>query len=360
MYFNTAMQIISKDLRKGYAKVKVENKDDIWYLSTIIEEHDIVRGQTTRKVKLDGGSDERKANVSIRKVTLSICVEKVEFHKYTGDLRVSGKIIGGQEDIPAGSYHTLNIEDGSTISIEKEAWLNYQVKRLEEACANQPIHILICVFDRDEALFALMKKYGYEVLAEIKGDVQKKAVDEKVKASFYSEIINMLKQFDQRYKLSSIIMASPGFWKDEFSKELEDKELKKKIVFATSSSANKSAINEVLKRPEVISALKQDRVVKEVNLVNEVLTEIKKDGLVSYGIKETREAATMGAVKTLVVTDNYIQASREKNSYAEIERTMRCVDSAQGEVFIISSEHEGGKSLDGLGGIGALLRYRIR
>ena len=37
---------------------------------------------------------------------------------------------------------------------------------------------------------------------------------------------------------------------------------------------------------------------------------------------------------------------------------MRTVESMQGKVHIISSEHDGGKKLDGLGGLGALLRYK--
>ncbi len=38
---------------------------------------------------------------------------------------------------------------------------------------------------------------------------------------------------------------------------------------------------------------------------------------------------------------------------------MRTIDSMKGQVHIISSEHEGGKKLDGLGGLGALLRYKL-
>ena len=34
-------------------------------------------------------------------------------------------------------------------------------------------------------------------------------------------------------------------------------------------------------------------------------------------------------------------------------------DKAKGEIEIISSEHEGGKKLDGLGGIAAILRFKL-
>jgi len=336
------MQLIHKDLKKGIAKIKIENKDDIWYLSTLVEEGDIVRSRTERKIKIGGGGEDRKANVKIIHVTLSIKLEKIEFHKYTGDLRISGKIIEGLEDVPAGSYHTFNIEEGTILTLEKPAWLGYHVKRLKEAMEDKPSNILICVFDRE------------------KGDVQKKAVDEKVKANFYSEIIKLLESFDAKYKFTKIILASPSFWKEELSKELTNESLKRKILFATSNSVSKSAINEVLKRPEVSTAIKQDRVIREIGLVEEVLGEIKKNGLVAYGIKETKEASEMGAIKVLLISDGVILKKREDGTIGEVERIMREADSTQADVYIVSSEHDGGKTLDGLGGIAALLRYRTK
>lgn len=354
------MQIIFKDYKKGKAKLKVENKDDLWYLTNIIDKGDIVKGLTTRKIKLDGGSEDRKAKVIVKTIVIPIYVEKVEFHKYNGDLRISGKITEGQDDIPTGSYHTLNIEEGSIITIYKHEWLNFQVKKLNEAAQNKQTNIIICVFDREEAIFALLKKYGYDVISEIKGDVQKKLHDESIKANFFSEIIKTLELLDSRYSPSKIILASPAFWKDELCKELNSQVLKKKVIFATTSSATRSAITETLKRPEVATALKEDRVVKEINLVEELFGEIKKEGAAVYGIEETKNAAAMGAVKDLLVTESLIQEKRQKNEFGEIEWTMKQADNAGGEVHIIGSDHTGGKTLDGLGGIGAILRYKIR
>ena len=50
---------------------------------------------------------------------------------------------------------------------------------------------------------------------------------------------------------------------------------------------------------------------------------------------------------------------REENKYKGIEEIMKQIDNTKGDIFIISSEHEAGKKLDGLGGIGAILRYKI-
>ena len=38
---------------------------------------------------------------------------------------------------------------------------------------------------------------------------------------------------------------------------------------------------------------------------------------------------------------------------------MKIVEKQKGEINMISHEHEGGKKLNGLGGIAAILRYRM-
>ena len=61
----------------------------------------------------------------------------------------------------------------------------------------------------------------------------------------------------------------------------------------------------------------------------------------------------------MLVTDKLIQQLRADNKFAELDRLMKSVDKAKGKVWIISTEHEGGKKLQGLGGIGAILRYKM-
>lgn len=349
---------IHSNLKKGEIKVKAENPDDLWYLSTLIEPRDMVKGKTIRKIKL-GEKEERKANIIKKPVFLKIETEKIEFSKTSNTLRVSGKIKEGPEDIRLDSHHTFNVEENSIITIIKERWLKYQLDKLKEACSENISKILIVVHDREEANFALMKKYGYELLANIQGSVQKKADSEQIKGNFYPEIIKQIKGYDEKYKLSQIIIASPAFWKEDLMKGLNDEELKPKIILATCSSLGRNGINEVLKRPETIQALKQDRISKEINSVEALLEEISKNELAVYGIKETENAAYAGAVKELLITDTLIRKSRDENRYEKIDAIMNTVEQTKGSVLIISSEHEGGKKLNGLGGIGGILRYKL-
>ena len=352
------MKLLYSNLKKGEIKVLTQNLDDLWYLSTIIEPKDIIQGKTLRKIK--AVSSEEKSKESIKKpVFIKIEVEKVEFSKYTSILRVSGVIKAAPEEIPLGEHHTFNVGDNTAITIFKENWLKYQLDRLKEACSEKKSSLLICVHDREEAYFALFKKYGYEILAHIKGEVQKKREENIKKENFYLTIINKLKEYIERYNIKQVILASPAFWKEDLMKELKDNELKQKIVLATCSSATKNGIEEVIKRPEVRETLKQERTAKEINKVEELFTEIAKNNLAVYGLKETENASLIGAVKELLITDTFIQKSRSENFYNNVENIMKIVDRTKGEVEIISSEHEAGKKLDGLGGIAAILRFKL-
>jgi protein pelota len=209
-------------------------------------------------------------------------------------------------------------------------------------------------------MFALMKNYGFDILSEIKGEVSKKNDSNNTKSgSFYKEIIDQLKEYDKKHNLSRIVVASPSFWKDYLFNELGKDELTKKIITSSCNSVGEAAVNEVIRRPEIRSALSEDRIIKESNLVEELFTAISKIGHAVYGLKETENAVNMGAVKMLLVTDSVIKKMRESNNYQKLDWLMKNADSMKAEVHLICSEHEGGKKLDGLGGIGAVLRYRI-
>jgi protein pelota len=345
------------NFHKSTAKLQVENLDDLWYLSSIIDAGDTVEGKTFRKVKV-GGTEENKDAVK-KPVFLSLAVEKVEFHKYSDILRVSGKVLEGKEDIPKGSYHTFNVEPDTVITLVKPEWLKYQRMKLEESAKEKKPETLICVFDREEAIVALMKKYGFDVIAELKGEVEKKADVRQSSKNFYDEIIKNLQEYVKRHGIRHIILASPAFWKEELFKNLKDQDLKRMIVQATCSSVDRNSINEVLKRPEVQSVLQEERASSEMKLVEELFSGISKDSAVSYGIKDTENAVNSGAVKTLLVTDGMIQKNRQDGSFEKINNIMRLADRSGAQVHIISSDHDGGRRLDGLGGIGALLRYKI-
>jgi protein pelota len=105
--------------------------------------------------------------------------------------------------------------------------------------------------------------------------------------------------------------------------------------------------------------VKEAKITVEAREIQRLMDEISKDsGLATYGLAETRGAADAGAVETLLVTNELIRKHKADKSEV-IENTMNAVENAGGKIVIVSEEHELGKQLEGLGGIGAILRYRL-
>ena len=349
------MKLLLHDRKKHLLKINVTQIEDLWYLRYLIEPHDILKGDTFRKIKLSG-EGERSQSV-IRKIFCSIEVEKVEFTENV--LRANGKIIEGPPDLAKGSYHTFTIELHSTVTLEKKNWLLYHDKILNDACADsaQPILVLIC--DREDAIFAQLKKYGHEILTTLHGDVPKKDNRATSKGTFYQEVIEKMEYYVTREGISSVIIASPAFFAQEIIGQVKNKDLAKKITTATCNSVTAKAINEVLLRPEIKHVLEKNRSAKEYAALAELLLEIKKDGPAVYGKKETTKAAEALAIKKLLVTDGYLHTSQENNGFLALESLMRKAEQSKGEIMILSSDNDAGRQLDGLGGIAAVLHYKL-
>ena len=349
------MNIIHSDFKKGIVKLKVTSPEDLWYLSHLIDPGDFVKGKTTRKIKI--GENENAKTVK-KTYLVKIEAETIDFSTGGDNLRVNGKIKEGPEEIPKDSYQAIALELGTEFTLEKVRWLEYQKQKLKES-TEKKVQYLICIFDREEVLFALTKEFGYEIVLRFKGDVPKKSQTVEIKKNFHQEIIKAIMEYNQRYTPENIIIASPAFWKEELHKKITDSEIKKKIVLATCSDVSESSIDEVIKRPELEQVMKASRTRQEKIIVDQLLNEINKNGLAVYGWEEVKKAIDAGAVSKLLLTDDFIQQKREQGKYLELDTLMKKIDSLKGEIHIISSEQESGQKLDGLSGVAAILRYNL-
>lgn len=352
------MHIEHKNLKEGSLRLGVDNLDDLWYLSQIVETGDQVTSKSLRKVER-GGEGEKK-QVSRIPIVLTIKVEKIEWSKNSPNLRILGIITAGPEDAPRGEHHSFSIEVNSSLTIRKEHWPNYQLERVDQAITGEQSKVMLILFDREEALFVLLKKYGYDILTSFTGNISKKETNHQSNNDFYEDIKKQITHYDTRYKLTCIILASPAFFKEDLLKELTDAAIRKKIVMATVHSVGRNGVAEALKRPEVKTALLTERASNEQMLVDELLSAIAREGSVAYGIKEVLKAGETRAIAHLLITDTLLMRMREEGKSSTIETLMKETDAARGKITIVSTAHEGGNKLDGLGGIGAILRYKLR
>lgn len=354
------MKLIAKEIKKGIAKIEVQNLDDLWYLSTIVDPTDRITARTERKIKI-GGENDRNAKVVRKKIKLTVIVEKIQFSKTTNALRISGPIAEGTDDVAAGDYHTIAIEIGDFLELDKgkRGFLTFQIDKLNEATKNKGTQILICALDRTSAHFAQLKKYGFEMISSVSGEAPKKDFKENITSHFFKDVVKILIETCTRLKITTLVIGSVAFWKDNLAKEIKATNLANivSIIYTSCNSDGENAIREIMTMDEVKNALKNERFNQEINSMQKLLSEISKEGKAAYGLLEVSEKANIGAVEQLLVTDALIMKTRNEGSFEQLDTIMRIVDKNKGSISIISIEHEGGEQLNGLGGIAALLRY---
>lgn len=165
------MKVLKTQLRfdEGEISLITETLDDLWHLKYILEPHDLVYSFTKRRI--EGATDKLRPEKADKKfVRLGIEVERVEFHKFSNRLRVHGIIVDG---IDTGAYHTLNIEEGTEISIVKR-WKSDQFERIKEAqIASRRPKVIIATIEEGEACIGVVRQYGVEESSSLQQSVGK-------------------------------------------------------------------------------------------------------------------------------------------------------------------------------------------
>ena len=344
------MNILKKDLRNGEIKVQIASEEDLWHLSHIINGTDLVKGSTERKVKI---GDDTNFKVVRKHVFLVLEVEKVEYEPENNALRVLGRIKEGPDDVSIGSYHSFSLEINDTISIVKDEWPNYLLQRLNDSLKKHG-KILVVLFDREDALFAVIKEQGYDVLFRMSGDVQRKDVEGQEHKNFYKEISEKIVSLEKVYE--KIVIGSSGFWREYLRKELPGF-ISKKLVFVDASDVNESSLTEILKNPVMTKSLDGERLVREVQKMDELMKNIRLDKAF-YGLDEAREKISSGCASLVLVSENFLKNMKEKEAYKEVDSLLKLAESMKAELCIITNK-EVLEKLDNLGGIAGVTRWKI-
>lgn len=346
------MKVLKKELRfdEGEISLIIESLDDLWHLKYIIEPNDMVYAFTKRRI--EGATDKLRPEKADKKtVRLGVQVEKVEFHKFSNRLRVHGIIADGMD---IGAYHTLNIEEGTNISIIKK-WKNDQLERIKEAViASLRPRVIIATIEEGEACIGVVRQFGVEESSCLRQSSGKGEGNRR--NEFFGELASQLKWAAE--KVEAVILAGPGFTKEDFLGFLRTKEpeLAQKITLEDTSSIGVSGFQEVLRRGAVDRIMQESRIGRETKLIEELIREISIRGRAAYGMEDVMNAHSLGAVETLLITDELLRTEREGNA---IDRFLKDVEHSHGRIVVFSTEFEPGKKLDALGGIAALLRFRV-
>jgi protein pelota len=218
--------------------------------------------------------------------------------------------------------------------------------------SNQPILTFVSL-DEDTASIAVLRQSGVQWIADINSKRSGKMYESKdTEDEYFGEIISVAKTNTDEE--TTLIIIGPGFTKEHFLKYGRRKypQLFEKCLVHGTGSSGINGVQEAIKTGLIKQITKENRVVFETELVEMLFKEIKKDGLVTYGEKEVHNALNSGAVERLLITDILVRTSKG-------EELLRLARKHKSNFTIINTMHEAGKKIEGIGGVGALLRFKI-
>ncbi|ESP87223.1 mRNA surveillance protein pelota [Candidatus Halobonum tyrrellensis] len=335
-----------------------ETTDDLWHLSHVLEPGDRVDADTTRRIQRDD-ENLRDTGGEREHISVTIEVEEVEFARFANRLRVAGVIVSASKEDEVGHHHTINVEERTELTIEKY-FKPDQMERVEEAEeATGAPDVAIATVEEGAAYIHTVQQYGTEEYASFtkptgKGDYARP------RDELFEELGGALSHLDA----DAVILAGPGFTKNDARDYIaeEFRDLDERITVVDTSAAGDRGVHEVLKRGAVADVQKETRIAREADLIDQLTERIAEGAKATYGASETMEAAEFGAVETLLVLDERLREERQGEGEWDVDANelIETVEQKGGDVVVFSEEFAPGQQLRNLGGVAALLRYRLQ
>jgi peptide chain release factor subunit 1 len=263
----------------------------------------------------------------------------------------------GQTDIKLWS-----IEPPESLRIKKY-WCDkkFELEPLKEMIAEKEIYGLV-VLDNKGSSIGLLKGKKIEMLREISSIVPGKfrkggqsaqrfeRVREGLINDWYKNIAkNVREYFSKVPNIKGIIIGGPGPAKDDFlDGDYLLTEIKKQVIgIKNTGYTDEQGLEELVQRSQDILA--EAAVAKEKALVQKFFEELRKDsGLAIYGKEKILKVLEMGAIDIIMISEGL--ESKEITEKAKNFGT---------NVEIISKDTREGEQLFQLGGIAALLRWKV-
>lgn len=290
----------------------------------------------------------------------------------------------------------------------------FHIEYLQEMLREKGVYGILLA-DSSEATFAVLQGRRLDIVKEITSGVpgkmraggQSARRFERQREAKILDFFNRIGKhateiFLEVENLKGVIVAGPGPTKDDFLKgDFLHYQLKDKVVSTIDTAyTGEQGVKEVVERaPDII---RQVRFVEERKLMQDFLYEVGHDTrLATYGEEHVRRALKMGAVKTLILSDELDIArvtlkcemcghsekktmrSREVETFQQrissepcpkckspslavekaediVEDLAELAEQSDADVEVISTNTEEGQMLkNAFGGIAALLRYRL-
>jgi protein pelota len=357
-----------------------------WHAYNLIQENDRIRAKAVRRVSKT--SDAGAVNSQRIAMDLTIQVTHTDFDIGSGQLHVSGKVAAENEHVKLGQHHTLDLELNRKFTLEKaDGWDSVALEMLKEASETERrAELWAVVLGEGTANICMITEHQTILRQRIEVAVPRKrrgGVDGHSKGmeKFFSTTLStLLRQIDlpaasaPQSKTLPLLLASPGFVANAFLAFIKAEATRTtnkplmtlipNIVVAHSSSAHIHSLNEILSSPAITTKLSDTKYARETALMDKFLTLMRlDDGRAWYGPREVERAVDKGAVGrgggVLMINNSLFRAQNVKQRRRWVELVDRVRDVEGGEVRVLSSLHESGKRLEGLGGVAAILTYPL-
>ncbi|PYH84036.1 putative translation factor pelota [Aspergillus uvarum CBS 121591] len=374
-----------------------EEPEDMWHAYNLIRPGDLLRASAIRRVTT---TQETGSTSSARvHLNLEIRVKSLDFDPQSSQLHVSGQIVNETAHTKVGQHHTLDLELNRNFTLEKEigsdgegvGWDSIAVQMLKDAVdegGNRRAEAVAVVMQEGLAHICFIGQFQTILKQKVEMSVPRKRHgggdhDKGMNKFFQVTLDTLVRQMEFNTSATAlstsnetvrpVLLASPGFVAAGFQKYIQSvastsmpalKRLLPSIVVVHSASGYLHSLAEVLQSPAVKTILADTKYARETKLMDDFLDQLRKEtNKATYGPREVESAVDQGAVGRgggVLIISNRLFRSQD---VAERKRWVSLVDRVRdvegGEVRVLSSDHESGRRLDGLGGVAALLTFPI-
>ena len=279
-----------------------------------------------------------------------------------------------------GAYHTLDLELQRNFTLEKsEGWDSIALDVVREAVKQDKEGVVPAVVMQEGlANICLITEHQTILKQRVEVGIPKKRANkagdhDKGLTRFFQTVLETLTRHVDITLPRPLLLASPGFTAQGFQKYVLEEATrsgnkailanKANLVVVHSSSGHLHALNEVLKSQEVLAKLKDTKYARETRFMDEFMGMLRKDdGRAWYGPGEVEKAVEKGAVGRgggVLLINNALFRSQEIGTRKRWVALVDRVKEEGGEARVLSSDHESGKRLEGLGGIAAILTFPL-
>lgn len=351
-----------------------EEEEDMWHIYNLLTKGDSVRASTIRKVTTESSTGSTTSN-RIR-TTLTISIEDIDFDTQACKLRLKGRNIEENDHVKMGAYHTIDLEPNRKFTLTKSEWDSVALERVDQATdPTKSADLAACIMQDGLANVCLVTNSLTLVRAKIDINLPRKRrgntqQHEKALHRFYEAVMQALLRHVNFDVVKCILLASPGFTKDQFFEYMiqmavktDNKVLlenKSKFVLCHASSGFKHSLREVLQDPSLQARLADTKASEEVRMLETFYKTLQNDSSRAfYGEKHVFRACEAQAIECLLISDKLFRAQDVPTR----KKYVRLVDEVRefgGDVKIFSSMHVSGEQLEQLTGLCATLRFPMQ